>query len=87
MIDYYGEYHQGQQEEATPNLCPECNGDGWYYYPQGHWKRTLPRDTCSDCPSCHGTGTIDRPYTERDLWIDEVCHDTYIMLKEAGFDA
>lgn len=84
MIDYYGEYHQAQQEEARPNLCPECNGDGYgepILLPYGTREDPPEYDT-TDCNACLGTGTIDRPYTERDLWLDDIMYDTYQMITE-----
>lgn len=84
MTDYYSEYHQAQQEQTVPNLCPACNGSAYVeWYPMGidaYWPTGAERTEYDDCEPCHGTGIIDRPYTERDLWLDEMRLDLHLYL-------
>jgi molecular chaperone DnaJ len=57
----------GQAHTGGPMTCPECNGSGQVTQMGGRMKFNIPCPRCggsgritSDCPTCHGEGTVSR---------------------------
>jgi molecular chaperone DnaJ len=60
----------GQAHTGGPMTCPECNGSGQVTQMGGRMKFNIPCPRCggsgrttSDCPTCHGEGTVSRTET------------------------
>jgi len=61
---------QGMAHTGGPTSCPECTGSGQVTQMGGRMKFNIPCPRCggtgritSDCPTCHGEGTISKTET------------------------